>query len=97
MDTIEVKKMIVGNIDHEDGSRLYHALKSILNKGGDALIDFSDVEIVTSSFLNTSFRILILEYDQSYLKAHLHIKNSNTTINRRIKNCIEQIPTNEMH
>ncbi|MGZ9109422.1 MAG: STAS-like domain-containing protein [Micavibrio sp.] len=89
MSTIEVSKLILGNLDHEDGSRLYHAVKAILNKGDVASIDFSNVDIVTSSFLNTSFRILALDYDYGFLRSHVQIKNSNSSINRMIKNCLE--------
>ncbi|GEM_PF-3310204 len=91
MVTINVAELVKGNLDHEDGSRLYHAIQSSLKKNSDVEINFSEVDIVTSSFLNTSFRILAAEYDYNFLKQHLKIKNSNTLINKMIKECIESV------
>lgn len=87
---INVKDTIKNNLDHEDGSRLYHAIKSSI-KDDKIVLDFSDVEIVTSSFLNTSFRILTAEYGYDFLKEHLQIKNTNSSINRMIKDCVDSV------
>jgi hypothetical protein len=86
---IDVAKLVQGNLDHEDGSRLYHAIRLCLKENDNAEIDFSDVDIVTSSFLNTSFRILAKEYDYSFLREHLKIRNSNSLINKMIRECME--------
>lgn len=77
-------------MDHEDGSRLYHEIKLSLKRDKLTIIDFEEVDIVTSSFLNTSFRLLAKDYDKLFLKEGIQIINSNNVINRMIKQCLDE-------
>lgn len=77
-------------MDHEDGSRLYHEIKLSLKRDKLTIIDFEEVDIVTSSFLNTSFRLLAKDYDKSFLKEGIQIINSNNVINRMVKQCLDE-------
>ena len=86
---IKVAEIITGKLDHEDGSILYHAISEHLKKNVKVEIDFSGIEILSSSFTNTSFRIFAREYKYEKLKDMLHIVNSNSTINRLIKDCFD--------
>lgn len=82
---VEVSKIIQSNFDHEDGSRLYHLIRDQLSKNESIELDFSNVDIMPSSFLNTSFRLLALDYEYSFLRDHIAIKNSNSFVSKMIK------------
>lgn len=84
-------------MDHEDGSRLYHEVRLSLKKDKIVVIDFEGVDIVTSSFLNTSFRLLAKDYDKYTLKERIQIINSNKVINRMIKQCLDETYSLDFH
>lgn len=89
MALIRVGDIITGKLDHEDGSILYHAMSEYLKKNEQVTIDFSRVDVISSSFTNTSFRIIAREYEYNVIKSLVKIVNSNSTINRLIKDCFE--------
>lgn len=70
---------------HEDGRKIYDAIKEAFKKNQDAVLDFEGVDIVTSALLNTSIKILIEEYEYDYLKKHLKIINSTSAINHMLR------------
>jgi hypothetical protein len=87
---INVASLATGNLDHDDGRRLYRAIRSALLADRDILIDFAGLDIITPSFLNTSFRILARQYAYAFLKSRVKIVNSNPLINRMIRDALTQ-------
>ncbi len=87
---IEVKRISKGQLDHEAGSMVYYPIKDALRKNLPVIIDFSGIETLTSSFLNTSFRLLSKDFEYEHLRRSITIKNSTATINRMIKDCISR-------
>lgn len=85
MVTIVVSDLIKGNLDHEDGSRLYHVVKPLVKNSEIVVLDFSGVEIVSSSFLNTSFRLWAADFSYEHLSKYLKIINSTKLMNEMIR------------
>lgn len=79
---------LASNMDHDDGRRLYDAITAALSIGSDIQIDFSGVDVVTPSFLNTLFRVLAKQHDYAFLKSRLRIVNSNKLINSMIRDAL---------
>jgi len=70
------------------GSRptAYAAIQAALNASQNfVVIDFTGLDIVTPSFLNTSFRVLAKQHDYDFLKTRLRIVGGNKC-QRRCKN-----------
>jgi len=88
MVTIKIINHIQTNINHEDGSRVYHVIRNALQKRESVVLDFSEVDVLTSSFLNNSFRLLATDYEYDFLKSHLVINNSTRLINQMIRECV---------
>ena len=86
--TIDVASLAMGNLDHDDGRRVYNAIQAALTAGHNVRLDFSGIDVVTPSLLNTSFRVLAKQYDQEFLKSRLQIVNSNRTINNMIRDAL---------
>ena len=61
IDDINVASLTAGNLDHDDGRRIYDAIQQALRAGHNVRIDFGGIDIVTPSLLNTSFRVLAKE------------------------------------
>lgn len=74
---------------HEDGSKVLHLLKTHLLKRQTVELDFSEVDSVTSSFVNTSIVLLLQDFDFVYVKQFLKITKTNSQINRMISYCLE--------
>jgi hypothetical protein len=83
-----VKDVISKNLDHADGKKLFGVVSAGLAEG-PVLLDFSDVDVVTPSFLNTSFRELVKTYDYDFLRQNLNIKNANSLVVRLIKQSVD--------
>lgn len=88
MGLIIVKEHTSENLDHEDGSIIYHLIKDSIKKNEVATLDFTGIDIVTSSFLNTSFSLLVKDFEYIQIKKLIKIRNSTKTINWMINNYI---------
>lgn len=89
IDDINVASLTAGNLDHDDGRRIYDAIQQALRAGHNVRIDFGGIDIVTPSLLNTSFRVLAKEYSNDVLKSRLQIVNSNRLINDMIRDALK--------
>ena len=85
---IAVVTIATGNLDHDDGRRLYDAINAALLSGSDICLDFAGIDIVTHSLLNTSFRVLARQHSYDFLKSRLKIINSNALINAMIRDAL---------
>ncbi len=68
----------VGNsfcIDADDGNKVYNLIKTALLNEKQVVIDFQNVEIVTSAFLNTATGQVYRDFDETKIKALLSVQN----------------------
>jgi hypothetical protein len=82
---IIVADIIGPNLDHDDGRAVYAAIHAALAAGQDVRLDFKGLDIITPSFLNTSFRILAKQYGPDVLKNRLTIVNTDRLMNTMIR------------
>lgn len=84
---------IVDYITHchanSDGDTIFSIIKPMLDKGEKIKISFKNINSVTSSFVNSAFIELLEYFKFDYIKANLNLTNSNSNINRIIKNRFE--------
>ena len=94
-DDVKVASLTAGNLDHDDGRRIYDAVQQSLRAGRNVRLDFGGIDVVTPSLLNTSFRVLAKEYSNDFLKSRLQIVNSNRLINDMIRDALKP-PSSDM-
>jgi hypothetical protein len=87
---IKVSEHATGNLDHEDGRRLHAAIMPALNAGRNVSLDFSGMDIITPSVLNTSLCAIAKDYGQPFLKSRISIVNSTPSINRIIRDALTE-------
>ena len=62
-------------ITTEDGEKVYEKINSNLKKQAPIQLDFDQIELVVSTFLNASIGQLYGSYDSEFIKTHLSIVN----------------------
>jgi len=59
----------------EDGENLFERMAQALEKSMLVILDFMNIELITSTFLNASIGQLYSKYDSPFLKEHLQVEN----------------------
>lgn len=79
---MEVIKVIVYNIvgnsfciEADDGQLIFNLLDKAFKEERTAQLDFQNVEMVTSAFLNTAVGQLYRDYSVDFIKQHLSVVN----------------------
>ena len=85
---IEVCRYATGNLDHDDGRRLYNAMHRAADQGDNITLDFAGMDIITPSVLNTSLCVIADRHGEEFPKTRIKIVNSNPTINRTIRSAL---------
>ena len=62
-------------VSSEDGDLLFDKISNALNNKIVVMLDFNNLELITSTFLNASIGQLYSEFDSDYLNAHLKLIN----------------------
>lgn len=62
-------------VSTDDGDKLYERINKILQSKNKAVLDFNNIELITSTFLNSSIGKLYGYYESSFIKDHLSIEN----------------------
>ncbi len=79
MNVIKIKVYnIVGNsscIEADDGQLIFNLLERVFKENHVAQLDFQNVEMVISAFLNTAVGQLYRDYDANFIKEHLGVVN----------------------
>jgi len=68
----------VGNaycVDVEDGNRVYELIKKALDDKNYVKLNFQNVEVLTSAFLNTAVGQLYRDFDEQTVKKYLSVQN----------------------
>lgn len=64
------------SVSSEDGEVLYgRILKGLEEKDVQVILDFNNIELITSTFLNAAIGQLYNKYDSPFLRARLKVKN----------------------
>jgi hypothetical protein len=75
--TISVYDVVRGNaaISIDDGKALFEKIDMALSKGVSVALDFVNIEIMTSTFLNEAIGQLYSKYTSEQLREHLKVEN----------------------
>lgn len=75
--TISVYDIVRGNaaISIDDGKALFEKIDAALSKGISVILDFVNIEIMTSTFLNEAIGQLYSKYTSEQLRQHLTVQN----------------------
>jgi hypothetical protein len=65
---------IIASVSH-DGEMVYQLITEALQEKRLVILDFSDIDLVTSSFLTASISQLYNKYDQVFLDKYLKFEN----------------------
>lgn len=68
-----------------DGVAVYCAIANGFGRGRRVVVDFTAVDCVSSSFVNSAFVRAAEEYGLEYVKDNLSFVNSKKSINKMIK------------
>lgn len=74
---IKVKDVIGTDlaVSVEDGNILFDEIVACLKKSQDIILDFSDLDLITTAFLNNAFGRLYSEFNSEVLNKHITIHN----------------------
>ncbi len=74
----------------DDGNKLYDRINKILQSKNNVVLDFNNIELITSTFLNSSIGRLYGYYESDFIKEHLSIENLNDDDLLLLKKVIER-------
>ncbi|WP_456470578.1 STAS-like domain-containing protein [Caminibacter sp.] len=67
-----------------NGEKVRNIIKPLLDRGEKVILDFSDIELATQSFLDEIFGIFVRAFGTDYIKGKLLIENVSTAIKKTI-------------
>lgn len=82
---IKVKSLTSQCYTNRDGDKVYNKLYTQLLADNDVELSFEGVDVVTSSFVNSALIELLNSFGFEKIKNHVRITDSNSFINRSIK------------
>ncbi|GAI40405.1 unnamed protein product [marine sediment metagenome] len=62
-------------VSTEDGERLFRTISAFLEKDFEVVLDFINIETLTSTFLNAAIGQLYSKFDSPFLKENLKVDN----------------------
>ncbi|WP_420576740.1 STAS-like domain-containing protein [Ekhidna sp.] len=74
---LNIEEIIGGTkaISSEDGDLVFNKVKPLLEKGEAVSIDFENIELIVSTFLNASVGQLYGSFSSDYIKDHFSVLN----------------------
>lgn len=79
MHTLSIKDMINNNlaVSTEDGDIVYNAINNSLQKGEKVVLDFNDIFVITTAFLNVAIGKLYgnKEFNSEFLNHNIKLSN----------------------
>ena len=85
MVTVAVKDVSPEWCSNDDGQRIYDVIEPILLNDQPVTVSFKGVPSITTSFINSAFISLLDKVSFETIKLRLSIVDSNTHINKLIK------------
>ena len=88
---INVGKVTRGNkaISSDDGQMLHDRLLKILNEKKNATVDFKNINLIVSSFLNSAFGQLVEKFDIDSINRHIRVDNISDDDRELLKKVLE--------
>jgi len=78
-------------VSSEDGEALYQRItKGLKEEGIRIILDFMNIELITSTFLNAGIGQLYNKYDSPFLKERLKVENMATEDLELLKKVVER-------
>jgi len=77
-------------VSSADGDVLFKIISKALKEGIEVTLDFMNVEIITSTFLNVAIGQLYNKYDSSLLKEYLKLENIDNGDLETLKRVVER-------
>ena len=74
----------------EDGEIIFRMITIAFKNNKDVILDFNNINLIASVFLNASIGQLYNDYDGAYLKKHLKIENMQNEDKEILKDVIER-------
>jgi hypothetical protein len=62
-------------VSTEDGEKIFRLINDSFNRNDDVVIDFKNVDLIVSTFLNAAIGQLYGEHPTEYIQQHLSILN----------------------
>lgn len=62
-------------VSSDDGNTLFEKIVKVLSNDVNVILDFSNIELITSTFLNASIGQLYGKYDNEFIRTHLKVEN----------------------
>jgi hypothetical protein len=62
-------------VSSEDGEQLFVLIMKALNNNILIILDFNNIELITSTFLNAAIGQLYNKFDSKFLRKHLQVEN----------------------
>ena len=85
---IIVKDIITNTTVNEEGKRLFDVMSDFILKGDSVILSLSDLEPMSSSFMNSSFGALIDKYGKQTFKKKVRFTNYRPAYAEKIVNYI---------
>lgn len=89
MGLVKILKYVDQCYSNEDGHVIYQEINNQLSDGKNVTISFDDVDVVTSSFVNSALIELLENYTFEFIKTNVKFTNTskqiNNIINQRFK------------
>jgi hypothetical protein len=75
--TINIFEQVGGSaaVSSDDGEAIFNYIVKALHKKMKIILDFNNIELITSTFLNTAVGQLYSKYDSPFLNEHLQVEN----------------------
>ena len=77
-------------VSTEDGERLFETISVFLEKDFEVVLDFANIEMLITTFLNAAIGQLYSKYDSPFLKEHLSVSGLQPEDRERMIKTIER-------
>ncbi len=77
-------------VSTEDGERLFEKISAFLEKDFEVVLDFANIEMLITTFLNAAIGQLYSKYDSPFLKEHLSVSGLQPEDRERMIKTIER-------
>ena len=77
-------------VSQDDGGKVYDILTRSFSNNEKVILDFKNVELVTSSFLNAAIGQLYSKYESTFMNENMTIKNINSDDDELLKLVIKR-------
>lgn len=77
-------------VSSEDGEQLFALITKALNNNVFLILNFNNIELITSTFLNAAIGQLYNNFTSQFLRKHLHLENMDNDDLLLLKKVVER-------